>query len=68
MSNWPNGTHYGHSNWTGSIPRSSRHYQGGYIEGSEKPPGGWMVAIIKGAIVFFGLIFFFSLGGALIGM
>lgn len=68
MSNWPQNTHYGHSNWTGSIPRSSQHNRSGWIEGSETPPGGWGPAIVKGAIVFFGVIFFLSVGGALIGM
>lgn len=57
MSNWPNNTNYGHSNWTGSIPRSSQHYQSGYIEGSENPPWGWPVAIALGLIVV-GLILF----------
>ncbi|MFC3338777.1 hypothetical protein [Paracandidimonas soli] len=62
--NWPNGIDYGHSNWTGSIPRSHRSYygswaecdgKGGYAKNSGRiPKKAWAVAVlvIVGAIGF----------------
>lgn len=38
--NWPNGTNYGHQNWTGRYERvgSWKRAEGAYAEGSEEIP------------------------------
>jgi len=61
-SNWPGGVNYGHSNFTGRAPRAGWHAQGGWAEGSENPPGGWLLAIVKGLLVVFIIVGLFKIG------
>lgn len=60
--NWPNGIDYGHSNWTGSIPRSHRSYygswaecdgKGGYAKNSYRIPRKAWIFVIAVVALFF---------------
>lgn len=55
-SNWPNGTNYGHQNWTGRYERvgSWKRAEGAYMEDSEEIP---VVGIIGGVLFVLILLF-----------
>ena len=59
-SNWPGGVDYGHSNFTGRIPRKSKYDGvGGWAKDSSNPPWGWPVAI--GIALVVAVLFFYGL-------
>jgi len=53
-SNWPGGVDYGHSNFTGRIPRKSKYDGvGGWAKDSSKIPArawGWTVVFVAGFV------------------
>lgn len=58
VSNWPGGVDYGHQNFTGKTPRTSKYDGiGGWAKDSSNPPWGWPIAIALG-LAAFGLLLF----------
>lgn len=68
-SNWPGGVDYGHSNFTGRIPRKSKYDGvGGWAKDSSNPPWGWPPAI--GIALVVAVLFFYgpTLAARIIGI
>ncbi len=68
-SNWPGGVDYGHSNFTGRIPRKSKYDGvGGWAKDSSNPPWGWPIAIILAVAVVAAMTWGPTLAARIIGL
>lgn len=68
-SNWPGGVDYGHSNFTGRIPRKSKYDGvGGWAKDSSTPPWGWAISIVIGLALFGALLLGPAVAARIIGL